>query len=127
MQLIPNYALYGYSNDGNVVTAVRSDSSVSKRLDATYRRKQPTYNPNTEVFSIPEAGVAIRRDILNLDGKPTGQRAVADLTFRLPTALSSGDLDDLITDIRAYVNDVQLKDNLLKLMLPTCCAEEPEE
>lgn len=124
MKLIPLYALNGATNDGNVVLAVRDDSSNRKRLDATYHRKFSSFNPGTKVYSVPTCGVAIRRDVVGVDGDPSGQRASASVDFRLPVMASETDLDDLIADLRAYVNDVDLKTNVIKQLVPTCCATD---
>lgn len=126
MELIPNYSLYGFSNDGNVVTAIRDDSIFSKRLDATYTRKTASYNIGTKTYSVPESTVTFRRDTVDGDGAPTGQRMSGSVSFRLPVAASESDLDDLIADVRAYINDTELKQNLLMQLLPTCCASEEE-
>lgn len=124
MQLIPSYTLSGFSNDGNTVIAIRDDSSSKLRLDATYSRKFATYNAGTKIYSVPTAGVVFRRDVADGDGNPVGQRASASVEFRLPVAASESDVDTLIADLRAYVNDTSLKDNILRQLLPTCCAEE---
>lgn len=123
MNLIPNYALDATPN-GNTVVAVRDNSSIKIKRDATYTRKQTSFNSSTEVYSVPESGVTIRKDVANAEGNPSGQRLSAAVQFRLPVAVASADLDELIVDLRAYVNDTELKANLLKLSLPTCCAED---
>lgn len=123
MKLIPNYALDATPN-GNAVVAVRDNSSIKIHRDATYTRKQTSFNSNTEIFSVPESGVTIRKDVANAEGNPSGQRLSGAVQFRLPVNTASADLDELIADLRAYVNDTELKANLLKLSLPTCRAEE---
>lgn len=122
MNLITNYELDSTPN-GNTVVAVRSNSSIKIRRDATYTRKQTSFNASTEVYSVPESGVTIRKDVANAEGNPSGQRLSAAVQFRLPVAVSSADLDELIVDLRAYVNDTELKNNLLKLSLPTLATE----
>lgn len=123
MNLIANYEFDSNPN-GNVVVAVRDNSSIKIRRDATYTRKQTSFNASTEVYSVPESGVTIRKDVANAEGNPSGQRLSAAVQFRLPVAVSSTDLDELILDLRAYVNDTELKDNLLKLSLPTLTIPE---
>lgn len=118
MNLIANYELDSIPN-GNVVVATRTNSSIKIRRDATYTRKQTSFNAQSGIYSVPESGVTIRKDVANVDGNPSGQRLSAAVQFRLPVATASADLDELIADLRAYVNDAQLKDNLLKLSLPT--------
>lgn len=123
MKLIPNYALDATPN-GNTVVAVRSNSSIKIHRDATYTRKQTSFNSSTEVYSVPESGVTIRKDVASAEGNPSGQRLSGAVQFRLPVYTSSADLDELLVDLRAYVNDPELKANLLKLALPSCCAED---
>lgn len=125
MKLPLKYALSGSSNDGNTVTAVRSDSSTKIRLDAMFSRKIATFNAGTGVYSVPTMDVVIRRDVAGADGNPVGQRASASIGFRLPVAMAGSDLDALIADLRSYVNDSDLKDNLVRQMLPSCCADDP--
>lgn len=126
MKLIPNYELSGSSNDGNTVSAVRSDSSMKIRLDAMYTRKLASYNVANGVYSVPTVGFVVRRDIANSDGNPVGQRVTASLDIRIPVASSEADIEALILDLRAYVNDADLQANIVKQLLPTCCAEEAE-
>lgn len=123
MKLIPLYELDSSPN-GNVVVAKRDNSSIKLSRDATYTRKQTSFNPSTQVFSVPEMGVTIRKDVANAEGNPSGQRLSAGVSFRIPVLTSSADLDELLVDLRAYVNSTELKDDILKLSLPTCCAEE---
>lgn len=126
MKLIPNYSIDSSPN-GNTVVAIRDDSSVKIRLDATYSRKLASFNPQNEVYSVPEAGVTFRRDVPNGEGNPTGQKASANVSFRLPVMSSIEDLETLITDVRAYVNSEELEADILALRLPTCCADVEEE
>lgn len=125
MNFPSNYSLNGYSNDGNTVSAIRSDSSLKIRLDATFSRKIASFNVGTGVYSVPTVDVVFRRDVANEEGNPIGQRASAAIGFRLPVAVTEAALDDLIADIRAYINDTELKSNLLHQRLPTCCTDEP--
>lgn len=125
MQLIPNYSLDA-SLSADSVRAVRDDSSSKIRLDATYSRKLASYNTSTMIYSVPEVRFIARRDVANLEGNPSGQRASADVAFRLPVAMDEASLDALLVDLRAYVNDAALKANLLKQALPTCCNDETE-
>lgn len=124
MQLIPNYELNGSSNDGNTVSAIRSDSTSRIRLDATYTRKYASFNSSTGIYSVPTVGFVVRRDVSNGDGNPSGQRVTGTVDIRLPVLASESDLVTLIEDLRAYINDPALQSNVLKQMLPTCCAEE---
>lgn len=129
MNVIQNYVITGFTNNGNTVLVQRNDSSLSKMLNGSYTRKSPTYNAQSKVYSIPEMSFVVRRDAVHEDA-PTGQRASALVQIRLPVkGITSTDVDDLITDLRSYVNDEDLKDNLLSLLLPTCnsCTEEEEE
>jgi len=124
MKLIPNYVLSGFSGNGNVALATRDDSTLRLRLDATYTRKTASYNGSTKVYSVPESNVTIRRDIGDINGDPIGQRMSAAVAIRIPVSSSESDLDALLTDLRAYVNDTDLKASLLRQDLPTCCSEE---
>lgn len=126
MKLIPNYSLNGSSNDGNSVTAIRDNSSLKIRLETTYSRKTSAYNVGTGVYSVPTVDFIARRDVANAEGNPTGQRLSASVGFRLPVMMTEADLDELIVDLRAYVNDPELKGNLLQQRLPTCCADTAE-
>lgn len=122
MELIPNYSLNGFTNDGNTVLAVRNDSTSRIRLDATYSRKYASFNAGTGVYSVPTVDTHFRRDVADSDGNPTGQRASASVGIRLPVRSSEADVDALILDLRAYVNDESFKDNIVKQLLPSCCA-----
>lgn len=122
MELIPNYSLNGFTNDGNTVLAVRDDSTSRIRLDATYTRKYSSFNVGTGVYSVPTVDTHFRRDVADSDGNPTGQRASASVGIRLPVRSSEADVDALILDLRAYVNDESFKDNIVKQLLPSCCA-----
>lgn len=126
MELIPNYELSGSSNDGNTVTAVREESTTRIRMDASYMRKMATFNAATGIYSVPTIDFVVRQDIPNAEGNPIGQRLTASVGFRLPVGADGGAVDRLITDLRAYVNDPELKRNLEKQLLPTCCASGDE-
>lgn len=123
MKFIPLYEQDSTPN-GDTVVAIRDNSSVKIRRDATYTRKRPSFNSGTSVYSVPELNVSVRKDAANADGNPSGQRLSGAVQFRVPVLTNSADLDELLVDIRAYINSTELKNDILKLSLPTCCAEE---
>lgn len=128
MKLIPNYKMDGAgASNGNTVLATRTNSSFAQQRNATYTRKPPVYNNAQGNSSVPTSGVIFRKDVLDADGKIVGQKLSASVDFRLPTlSIAGGDalVDELILDLRAYVNDPDLKANLLGLYLPSCCSDE---
>lgn len=119
MKMITNYQLNGFTNNGNTTLAVREDSTLNLRRDASFTRRPSTFNSGTGVFSVPTNGVAIRRDVANQDGGPSGQRASVSIDFRLPVASSEDDLDALILDAKSYINSSELKEALIQQTIPT--------
>lgn len=124
--IVPNYHISGSSNDGNTVMGVRDDSTLKIRLDVTYVRKSASYNPQTKVYSVPQYDVIVRRDVPDQDGNPSGQRANATASFRIPVLTPEAGIDAMLTDIRAVINDADLKEKLIKQLLPNCCEEDDE-
>lgn len=119
-----NYTGNGISNNGQNLAIVRVDSVPSKRKDGTISKKVATFNAGTQSYSVPSYGFVLRSDA-SKDGLPSGQRASAQAEFRVPVALDDTDLDTLIADFRAFVNDPDLKDNIVRLVFPCqTCAEE---
>lgn len=123
MKFTTNYEFDSTPNKDTIV-AQRTNSSVKIRRDATYARKLASFNTNTQTYSVPEVSVVFRKDVANVDGNPSGQRLSGAVTWRLPVMTAGSDLDELIADIRAYVNSSDLKGDLLKVALPSCCGDE---
>lgn len=122
MDLIPNYQIGGFTGNGNVVLATRNDSTTRNRRDATYSRRVPSFNNGTKVFSIPEDTFVVRRDVPDADQNPSGQRIALQFTARIPVASLEADISTALEDFRAYINQVDLLEHLIRQDLPTCCA-----
>lgn len=124
MELIPNYSLSGYTNDGNSVLVTRTDSTMKLNRDGVYSRKKAAFQAGSGVYSVPTNSVVFRRDVGDENGNPVGQRASVTIEFRTPVAFNEADLDALLLDARAYLNSTTLKAELTRQDLPTCCAPE---
>lgn len=126
-KLNANYTSNGVSSNGQSMAIVRVDSKPSQRKDGVITRKTAVFQQATKTYSVPAYGFVLRVDS-NPDGVPSGQRGSASAEFRVPVGLNESDLDEMITDFRAFVNDEDLKDSILRQVFPcqACPTEESE-
>lgn len=114
---IANYDQAGFTS-ANSIKFVRTNDTPSSRKDLTVTRKLSSYNPQTKLFSIPEYRMAVRRDTLDVDGRPTGQRLTFDLSIRTPIQASGDDFDEAFVDLQALLTDPEFKDSVLRQLFP---------
>lgn len=83
---------------------VRVDSTQAIKKDATFSRKLGQFNSVIGVYSVPEYGFTFRADVPNGDGDPSGQRLSIGTSIRLPVKATAGQLEQVLTDYRTFVN-----------------------
>lgn len=116
------YKFLGFPSE-NTMRLVRTDSTNRIRKDATASRKMAEFQPSTKVFSVPEITMVYRQDVPDVDGNPTGQRAMGSYTFRLPVGASEAQIDQLLADFRADVTAADFRDRLINQTFPIVAAE----
>lgn len=115
---IPSGYTYLSSPSADSAKYVWDDSTQTLRQDFTVSRKAPTHNPNTKVFSVPEYRIAIRSDVPDAEGGPTGQRATVDLTLRYPVGLSAAKLAELRDDLVSVITQEDFIADAVKQLFP---------
>lgn len=103
----------------------RVDDSAMHRKDITVSRKQSVYNAATQVASIPEYRIAIRKDAQDAEGKPTGQRLTFDLVIRSPLQPSNADFEEARSELEAILTDTAFATSVMSQLFPCAtCTEE---
>lgn len=120
LQLPLGYTIYGYSNNGNTLTAVKAaESTAAKPVIMVIDRSAPTYNQSTQKFSVPAYRVRVIRGVVDADGKPVVERLLVDANFRTPVGTDS-EHGNLLTDFLAFVSQTDFAaDGLGDHIFPT--------
>lgn len=120
------YTVFGFSNNGNQMTAQKASSTASKPVILVFDRSEPVWNPSTQSFSVPEFRVRAIVGTVDSDGVPKQERLLFDARFRTPIG-SESDIGTWKADILSLLNDTDFfSDGVTKHMFPTCCTEEAE-
>lgn len=109
LQLPAGYTIYGESNNGNTLTAVKTaENTAAKPVIMIIDRSEPTWNSSRETFSVPTYRVRVMRGTIDADGKPKPERLMVDANFRTPVG-SDDEHGVLLTDFLAIVNHVDFQ------------------
>lgn len=120
---LQNYRFYGNPTTDSA-RFVRSDETAMHRKDLTVSRKPSVYNAATEVASIPEYRIAIRKDAqVGEPAKPNGQRLTLDLVIRTPLQPSSVDFDEAVAELQAILSDADFKESVTSQLFPCSTCE----
>ena len=112
------YSIHGYANDGNTVSARRSDSSPEASVQAQIRRIPAKWDNGRKRFSVPTIEVTFVRGLR--EGEPLlpiPEQEMVRLTFREPVGHSSKTLN-IVKDLIALVNQEGFYENCVKQALP---------
>lgn len=126
IKLPSGYTIYGYSNNGDTVTAYKDDSSSAAPHFIIIDRTRAAFNQQSMNWSVPTYRVRVIRGNVDVNGNPVTERTLADITFRSPVG-KDPQIEPLIEDVRAIIADVNLEDSILGLLLPTCCEDAEAE
>lgn len=122
-----NIQLNNYQFFGNPSTDsarfVRVDDKPMHRKDLTVSRKPSVYNAATDVASIPEYRIVIRKDAQTVDEKPNGQRLSVDLVIRAPLQPSGADFDEAVAELAAIIADDAFKASVMSQLFPCASCE----
>lgn len=119
---LTNYRFFGNpSTDSARFTRV--DDQPMHRKDLTVSRKPSVYNAATQVASIPEYRVVIRKDAQTTDDRPNGQRLSVDLIIRSPLQPSGADFDEAIAELEAIIADEGFKTSVMSQLFPCALCE----
>lgn len=125
-KLPSGYSIYGTSNNGNTITAIKADSTASKPKLIIIDRSESAYNAQTGSFSIPNLRVRVLVGTTDVDGNPKPERLLVDVNFRVPVG-SEGDTADWFADFKSLINDAAfLDDAIIHRFFPSCCDEVAE-
>lgn len=120
---LSNYRFYG-NPSADSARFTREDDTAMHRKDLTVSRKPSVYNAATEVASIPEYRIAIRKDAQVGDPvKPNGQRLTFDLVIRSPLQPSTVDFDEAVTELGGLLNDPEFKNSVISQLFPCVSCE----
>lgn len=120
------YAIYGYSNNGDTVTAYKSDSTSAAPHFLVIDRKRGEFSTSSKTWSIPSYRIRVIRGNVDGEGMPVPERTLAEITFRAPVGRDA-EVAPLLVDVLAIMNDPGLEDSIHGLLFPTCCDDEPVE
>lgn len=109
LQLPDGYSIFATSNNGQTLTAVRDGHSAGKPLLFIIDRTEAKYNANTQKYSVPVYRVRVIRGTVDQDGKPQGERLLADCSFRVPVG-SADEVSDLIQDLNDFITQTQFQE-----------------
>lgn len=112
------YSIHGYANDGNTVSARRTDSSPVANVQATIRRIPAKWDNGRKRFSVPTIEITFTRGLR--EGEPllpVPEQEMARLTFREPVGHDSDTLN-VVKDLVAMVSQESFYDNCVKQALP---------
>lgn len=85
LNLPTGYAVHGYSNNGNTLTAIKTaTSTAAKPILLVIDRSEAVYNQAQKKFSVPTYRVRVIRGVVDIDGNPVQERLLVDATFRTP-------------------------------------------
>lgn len=119
---LSNYNFYG-NPTADSARFTRVDDVAMHRKDITFSRKPSVYNAATQVASIPEYRIAIRKDAQAGDPpKPNGQRLTFDLVVRSPLQPSGADFDEALTELQSILSDTNFKSSVTSQLFPQCGA-----
>lgn len=126
IELPSGYTLYGVSNDGNTVTAIRDGSSPSEPVFMKVTRKGANWNSGQGRFSVPQVEVRFTRGLREGDpATPIAEQELAQLTFREPVG-HDDPTKTVLNDFIAFVAQEDLLDKLVGQILPNCCESDEE-
>lgn len=119
MQLPSGYTIFGQSNNGQTLTAIRDGHTAGKPLLFIIDRTEAKYNAQLQKYSVPAYRVRVIRGTVNSDGAPQGERLLADLTIRVPVG-SSDELGVLLGDLNAFIGQTDFgTDAVVKQLFPS--------
>lgn len=123
-KLPSGYAIYGTSNNGATLTAVKSDSTAAKPKILILDRKEGSYNQNTGRYSVPEFRVRVLVGTIDsVSGMPRAERLLTDCSFRTPVG-SETDHTAWYADFKSMIDDADfLTDAIGKHLFPDCCED----
>lgn len=124
MNLPASYTLYGSSNDGNTVTFVKEGSTVQKPLFLVVTRKGSSFNQGTQSWSVPQIDYKVSRGLLTADNMPQPSKEIGTISVRHPVTGTDTDLDAVVGDLKALVNDPGFATAVKQQLIPMCCTEE---
>lgn len=106
LQLPAGYTIFGTSNNGNTLTAVKAaESTAAKPVLMVIDRTAPSYNQATGKFSVPVYRVRVIRGVLDADGNPKIERLMIDANIRTPVG-TDAEHGTLLADFLAFVDQV---------------------
>lgn len=112
------YSIHGYSNDGNTVSARRSDSQMDAVVKAEIRRIAPKWDNGRKRFSVPLIEITFVRGLREGDPLlPVSEQEMARLTFREPVGHDSATLN-VVKDLAAMIAQEDFYENMVKQALP---------
>lgn len=121
------YTVYRTANNGNQLTAIKSDSTSAKPKLIIIDRTDAAYNAATGSYSVPELRVRVLYGTVDTDGNPRPERLLSDCSFRTPVG-SEGDHATWFADFQALVSDEDfLESGIVQHMFPTCCDDSEAE
>lgn len=126
-KLPSGYSIYGTSNNGNTLTAIKDGSTAAKPQLIILDRTQGAYNPSNGSFSVPNYRLRVMVGTVDVDGNPKPERLLVDANFRTPVG-SEGDIATWFADfVSVIMGDDFLQDGVVLHKFPSCCTEtEPE-
>lgn len=118
-----NYIFLGFPSE-NTMRLIRTDSTNRVRKDATFSRRLSEFQSQTKVYSVPELAATYRQDVPDTEGNPTGQRASAGYSIRVPVGAAESVIDQVIADMRADVNAADFKTRVISQLFPSVTSSE---
>lgn len=102
-QLPDGYTIYGVSNNGNTLTAVRDGHTATKPLLMIIDRTEAKYNAQSAEYSVPAYRVRIIRGQLDSEGQPMAGRLLVDANFRHPLG-SESEISNIVADLNTFIS-----------------------
>lgn len=103
LQLPDGYTIFGTSNNGSTLTAVREGSTAAKPLLLIIDRNGAVYNATTARYSVPSFRVRVIRGTVDPDGAPKPERLLVDCNFRTPVG-SSDEVGAILGDLISMIS-----------------------
>lgn len=117
---LPNgYSIFGYSNNGNTMTAIKDGSTAAKPMLILIDRTPSVYNAARGTFSVPVYRVRVNYGTVDVDGNPKPERLLVDASFRTPVG-TDGDHQAWFADLLDLISEEDfLSDGIEQHKLPT--------
>lgn len=124
-KLPSSYTVFGTANNGNQLTAIRSNSSTAKPRLLILDRSDAVYNAKTQTYSVPDLRLRLLVGTVDSDGNPKPERLLVDVNFRTPIG-SETDHAEWFNDLKGILADPDfLAEVIQKHMFPCCAAPTP--